>query len=143
MKAANRTDPVKARTRQMHAALKRRAGVSPAMSLEDIRAEFDFIMRTKPWCPYCRAKLSHVNVSLDHKVPVKRGGGHLASNIVLCCRSCNKIKGEMTDAEFTDLIRLLHEWSVRHRNLKLYDDVLTTMKVGNSFRIGAQRRAKG
>jgi hypothetical protein len=48
----------------------------------------------------------------------------------------------MTDVEFTDFLRTLHGWSVRQRNLKLYDDVLSAIKVGNSFRLGANRRAK-
>lgn len=126
----------------MHATLRRRAGASPVPTLEDIRNEFDHVMQVKPFCVYCRAKLSHANVSLDHQVPIRRGGGHLISNLAFCCRSCNKVKGEMTAAEFIDFLRTLHDWSVRHRNLKLYDDVLATLKCGNSFRIGANRRAR-
>lgn len=143
MRRLTTTDPVKARTRQMHETLKRRAKGAEVSSLDEMRAQFDFFMRRGGQCPYCRTRVTHVTVSLDHMIPVNRGGGHSWINLCFCCQSCNKQKGNLTDREFEGLLRHLDAWEVECKNFTLKTGVLTAMKVGNSFRLGAQRRAKG
>ena len=135
-------DPVKSRTRQMHATLRRRAGGADVMGLEELRAEFGYFLDRWPLCLYCNERVTHANVSLDHRVPVARGGGHEMSNLAFICQPCNKAKGDMTEEEFKDLRLMLDRWSFRHRNPKLRDKVLTALKVSASFRIGANRRAR-
>lgn len=132
------TDSVKAKTRALHATLKRRAGTEPCMSLEDLRAEYAEMR----FCAYCKAKLSEKNVSLDHTVPVSRGGGHGWSNLNFVCRSCNSAKGNLTGDEFATLLHYLEAAGVVCRSLTLRDYVVTQLKIASSFRIGAQRRAK-
>lgn len=141
-KVVRRADPVKARTLQMHATLKRRAAGAEVMSLAELRVNFNHFMRQGGFCPYCRARVSHVNVSLDHKIPANRGGGHTTSNLVFCCRGCNKAKGNRTADEFTDLIGALNEIGVRRRNPGLRDEVLGDLMRAASFKFGANRRAK-
>jgi 5-methylcytosine-specific restriction endonuclease McrA len=31
-------------------------------------------------------------MTIDHKVPISRGGGHVADNIVVACRKCNGVR---------------------------------------------------
>lgn len=132
-------DPVKARTRVMHSTLKRRGGT---MTLEEFRALYFRRMSRRPLCTYCNAALHTGNVSVDHLTPVDRGGSHAEGNLTFVCRPCNRAKGSLTYAEFMSLLKHLREWERENRNLKLASGVLTAMRVGNSFRIGAQRRAK-
>lgn len=42
-------------------------------------------------CCYCEA--SNVELTMDHVVPLSKGGQHTAGNIVPACRSCNSSKG--------------------------------------------------
>jgi 5-methylcytosine-specific restriction endonuclease McrA len=112
------------------------------MSLDELRAEFDFFMRSGARCAYCRERVTHVTVSLDHRIPVKRGGWHSMSNLAFCCKGCNGSKGNMTDAEYRSLLKHLEAWEVENKNFTLKAGVLSAMRAGNSFRIGAQRRAK-
>jgi hypothetical protein len=42
-------------------------------------------------CHYCRKRMSRL--TMDHVIPISRGGHHIASNIVPACRSCNSSKG--------------------------------------------------
>jgi len=135
-------DPVKDRTRVMHATLRRRAEGRPVMSLEELRALFEQFMRQSGLCPYCMKRVTLATVALDHKIPVNRGGGHTASNLAFICQSCNKAKGNLTADEFRSLIRHLDSWEVEQRNFTLKGGVLTALKVAASFRIGANRRAK-
>ena len=43
--------------------------------------------------------------SLDHYVPFAAGGDNATQNIVVCCHSCNIIKGTMTGDTFKELMR--------------------------------------
>lgn len=48
-------------------------------------------------CIYCQ---STKQISLDHVVPVSRGGSHGIGNIVPACKSCNSSKGSKTITEW-------------------------------------------
>jgi 5-methylcytosine-specific restriction endonuclease McrA len=54
------------------------------------------------YCVYCNAHLRDVEVHLDHKQPLSRGGKHTAANLQYTCRSCNLQKGDKTHAEYVD-----------------------------------------
>ena len=54
-------------------------------------------------CHYCGKKFPPEELTLDHIVPVARGG----RNLVVCCRSCNQEKKFLTPAEL--LLRRLSE----------------------------------
>lgn len=41
-------------------------------------------------CAYCE---SDIDITLDHIVPLSKGGLDYTSNIVACCKSCNHSKG--------------------------------------------------
>lgn len=43
--------------------------------------------------------------SLDHKTPLSRGGAHSIENVQFITNTINKLKGEMTDAEFIAVCR--------------------------------------
>jgi len=52
-------------------------------------------------CFYCHQKVIRgINLHLDHRVPLKRGGKHHISNLVPSCQTCNLQKGILTDVEF-------------------------------------------
>ncbi len=38
--------------------------------------------------------------TIDHKIPVSRGGTHKRYNLACACKSCNEAKGSMTVEEF-------------------------------------------
>src|SRR5207244_411029 len=51
-------------------------------------------------CHYCGENFSVEELTVDHKIPVLRGGEDIPSNVVLACLSCNSQKGPMTEQEF-------------------------------------------
>lgn len=57
-------------------------------------------------CTYCKLPLSF-ETSLDHRIPIARGGSHCAYNLVVCCTRCNSIKGQLKDGEFGFLMETL------------------------------------
>ena len=50
-------------------------------------------------CRYCGGKFPPEELTLDHIVPVARGGRSTKGNMVVCCRSCNQAKKYLTPAE--------------------------------------------
>ena len=50
-------------------------------------------------CHYCHGHFPIEELTLDHLVPVVRGGKSTRGNLVVCCRSCNQAKRCLTPAE--------------------------------------------
>jgi 5-methylcytosine-specific restriction endonuclease McrA len=55
--------------------------------------------RDKYRCQYCGTLLPPKELTCDHVVPRSRGGGTEWTNIVTCCRPCNRKKGGKTPEE--------------------------------------------
>ena len=51
-------------------------------------------------CPHCCREMTTSTKSLDHVIPLSRGGWHSISNVEVCCLSCNASKSS----------KLLSEW---------------------------------
>ncbi len=51
-------------------------------------------------CVYCASPLDTHNATLDHVMPLARGGAHDPENIVAACGPCNRLKGELLPQEF-------------------------------------------
>ncbi|MCI5778814.1 MAG: HNH endonuclease [Lentisphaeria bacterium] len=60
-------------------------------------------------CHYCHGKFPPEELTLDHIVPVARGGRSTRGNLVVCCRACNQRKKFLTPAEI--ILRELDERS--------------------------------
>lgn len=64
------------------------------------------IFNRDPNCPICKREM-HMNtgqsdpryVSLDHIVPLSKGGAHKADNIQLVCIECNRVKSNKEKKE--------------------------------------------
>lgn len=50
-------------------------------------------------CHYCGRVVGAANLTMDHVVPVARGGRSVRSNCVPCCKECNNEKKAKTPAE--------------------------------------------
>ena len=65
-------------------------------------------LRATPWwkaqlqrgvCHYCGQNVGAANLTMDHVVPVARGGKSTRGNCVPCCKECNNKKKAFTHAE--------------------------------------------
>lgn len=50
--------------------------------------------------PGCQACGTHEELTIDHKLPLSRGGGGGMSNTWVLCKPCNNEKGDRTVAEW-------------------------------------------
>lgn len=51
-------------------------------------------------CVYCATRLDPHTATLDHVMPLARGGAHEPGNLVVACAPCNRLKGDMLPFEF-------------------------------------------
>ena len=51
-------------------------------------------------CIYCLNSIKFGNDSIDHKIPISRGGTNLYENLAIACISCNSRKRDKTESEF-------------------------------------------
>lgn len=53
----------------------------------------------KGTCYYCQKKFKPGELTMDHIVPIARGGKSIKSNIVPCCKACNSDKKMQTPVD--------------------------------------------
>lgn len=56
-------------------------------------------------CFYCGKVLSNRLATVDHKIPMSRGGTNTRENIVAACSKCNNDKESMTVEEYAEYLQ--------------------------------------
>ena len=77
-------------------------------------------------CFYCLKPLTLETINIDHKTPIGRNGQNEITNLCVSCEPCNRIKGNLKEDEFRQLLELLKTWEEIAR-----DVVLTRLKMGH------------
>ena len=83
---------------------------------EDIRRERNRareLKKTRWWkerlakgiCYYCRKKISPRDLTMDHIVPLVRGGRSTKGNVVPVCKECNARKKYLLPMEWEDYLK--------------------------------------
>lgn len=89
----------------------RAAPLDVLLSEEDLRRERQRarVLRESQWwknrrghgiCYYCGERVPPRELTMDHIVPLVRGGKTTKSNVVPCCKSCNDLKGNLLPSEW-------------------------------------------
>ena len=91
--------------------------------VDDFRADGAFIRREKekarqlrssPWwknrrsngiCHYCGRHFPPRELTMDHLVPIARGGRSTKGNLVPCCKECNTRKNTMLPLEWAEYVQ--------------------------------------
>ena len=68
----------------------------------------NILLRDRNTCQYCATILPASELTLDHVVPRSRGGLSTWENLVACCHTCNRTKGNQMIHELEDM-RLMRE----------------------------------
>lgn len=75
-------------------------------------------MRKKQWwrtlvskgiCHYCSEKFPASEITMDHVVPVIRGGKSTKGNLVAACKECNNKKKHMLPIEWGEYLKNIKE----------------------------------
>ena len=60
-------------------------------------------------CYYCHRKVGKANLTMDHVLPLSRGGKSKKGNIVPACRECNNKKKYLLPIEWEEYLKSLSE----------------------------------
>ena len=62
-------------------------------------------------CWYCGQKVGFKNLTMDHVIPLARGGRSTKDNLVPCCKECNIKKKSSLPVELDEYMEHLHQRS--------------------------------
>jgi 5-methylcytosine-specific restriction endonuclease McrA len=79
------------------------------------RAKARELRKTRWWqqktgsgtCYYCGRKVGYANLTMDHVIPLGRGGRSTRDNLVPCCKECNTRKKGSLPVEWEEYLRSL------------------------------------
>lgn len=60
-------------------------------------------------CYYCRRQVGHKALTMDHLVPLGRGGASARGNVVPACKDCNNRKKSLLPVEWQEYVDSLAE----------------------------------
>jgi len=60
-------------------------------------------------CHYCGKRFPPKELTMDHVIPLSRGGRSEKFNLVPCCKACNTQKQRMLPAEWDEYIERLRD----------------------------------
>lgn len=89
-------------------------------------------------CYYCEAPIVYVKQNkgqkqpdnlrtIDHRIPVSRGGKNELQNYVECCNKCNSEKGQLTETEYLIVLK--------YRKASKFTQVAVGMLLGLAVKI--------
>ena len=73
-------------------------------------------LRQSPWwkrkistgvCHYCRRQVGAPALTMDHIVPIGRGGRSIRGNVVPACKDCNTRKQSLVPVEWSEYLSRL------------------------------------
>ena len=56
-------------------------------------------------CHYCKTNFPPKQLSMDHIIPIVRGGRSIKKNVVPCCKDCNAKKGYLLPSEWNEYLK--------------------------------------
>ena len=56
-------------------------------------------------CHYCMRSMPSKELTMDHVVPVSRGGKTTKGNVVPCCKTCNTAKKQLLPIEWENYLK--------------------------------------
>jgi 5-methylcytosine-specific restriction endonuclease McrA len=99
-------------------------------------------------CRYCRRAIDVYSCTVDHEVPLKRGGAPVLSNLGVICSPCNAVKHIMTPDEMLRFVKKLQELADEFHNSIAVDSIThrlesysKLMASANSQRARKQKEA--
>lgn len=91
------------------------------------------------YCFYCGKKMKERNKTIDHIVPIIKGGSNCYSNLVVCCKKCNSFKGKYTISELINQLYKRHRFADESERVKLdrqienWKDIKNKVKKRSSY----------
>ncbi|NJM10320.1 MAG: HNH endonuclease, partial [Bdellovibrionaceae bacterium] len=112
------------RSYQLPAVIRLKTYHRPYLSLTVRLSRQNIFLRDNHICQYCYNKFTEKKLTVDHVIPLSKGGRHEWTNVVTACSQCNNRKGDKSPEKAN--LRLLKRpekprW-LPNRDLELEDN---------------------
>ncbi|MCB0340908.1 MAG: HNH endonuclease [Bdellovibrionales bacterium] len=81
---------------QLPSVLRLKQYIRPYITLGVRFSRQNVFVRDEFTCQYCRIRMNEKKLTLDHVIPLSKGGAHSWENVVAACSPCNNKKGDKT-----------------------------------------------
>lgn len=107
-----KTDPFRWKATNIRGSLLRRSTDPVIKASTPTREEIEqWLHNQEPLiCFYSKEPLKILQINIDHKIPINRGGNNAFTNLAVTSHHMNTAKGTMTDTEFISLLKLISTW---------------------------------
>jgi len=96
------------------------------------------LKRDKKTCYFC----GELGLSLDHLIPIDKGGKTESSNLVCCCDVCNNEKGNMTEEEYRTYCKERETDPEKQKHRKRLEAKLSYVSCSNCPKMTIKRQIK-
>lgn len=83
-------------TLNLPAVIRLRQYIRPYLALSVRLSRQNVFLRDEYICQYCQKRMSEKRLTIDHVIPLSKGGRHEWTNVVTACSACNNKKGDKT-----------------------------------------------
>ncbi|MGL5480224.1 MAG: HNH endonuclease [Clostridium sp.] len=81
-------------------------------------------------CFYCGKELKIKQRTIDHIIPLNRGGKTEYNNLIVCCKQCNIEKGDMTIKEYRKYLTKKEEFlKAINSQIEIQEKMLSIYKI--------------
>ena len=113
-------------TFRLPAVMRLKQYIRPYLALSVRLSRQNIFLRDNHTCQYCYKQFSEKKLTVDHVMPLSKGGRHEWTNVVTACAKCNNHKGDKSPEQLN--LRLLTRpekprW-LPNRDLELEDNRL-------------------
>jgi 5-methylcytosine-specific restriction endonuclease McrA len=114
------------RTLHLPAVIRLKQYIKPYLSMSVRLSRPNVFLRDEHICQYCLVRFAEKRLTIDHVVPLSKGGRHEWTNVVTACSACNNRKGDksLEKANLTLLRRPIRPKWLPNRDLELEDNRL-------------------
>jgi 5-methylcytosine-specific restriction endonuclease McrA len=113
-------------TLNLPAVIRLKQYIRPYLALSVRLSRQNVFLRDHHTCQYCRKQFAEKKLTIDHVVPLSKGGAHEWTNVVTACSACNNKKGDKS-VEKANLILMSRpvrpKW-LPNRDLELADNLM-------------------
>ncbi|MBS4956590.1 MAG: HNH endonuclease [Clostridium sp.] len=100
------------------------------------------IKKSNERCYYCRCVVKESKRTVDHKIPVSRGGLTKQDNLVMSCKECNIEKGFLTEEEYREYREIADIKVNENIKVSALNSLLASYKEDSELAIKEKKRLR-
>ena len=96
------------------------------------RERLDIYIRDKGVCGICGQPVAKNNYTIDHIIPLSKGGSYKYTNLQCCCKRCNQFKADSLPSDFFDIVvSILNHQVNEKQNEKLKEELKNILSLSS------------